>query len=592
MLLEKVLNRKIYLILIFFLPLRLFTATFSQARLTAVVFKGRFSLKQKVLEKQLGLGAGLTMNQKKIEQAAKQLQKNLIDRGFLFCRLDSLKTIFTDSKKQTVRLIIFGDNGPLVRIGKIRIIADSLTSEEYAQRLIIARGDPYSETALQKSIGALLARAAEHGFPFATARISNPHVLQAHGRHPKVDVQIVVHEGPKVFIKDILLEGNVYTHDNVILRELGLRKNAPFSKTAVDNIPRRLQRLNIFKNVQPPRLLKAAADSVYLLIKVTEGNATRFDGMLGYIPQAAKQKGYFTGLLDINFGNLFGTGRRFNVHWKKADRNSEEFNMAYTEPWILGYPLDAGMGLERIVRDTAYIEWKTHLNLRFRLSDNFSLIGNINRSTVFPDSTASQRLRLARNEIINGEIGVVYDTRDYFLNPRSGLYYKSTYSYGRKKNLGPVYLFREDSLAKKEELQTIKVELDGYYHLWANQVLALELHLQQIKGPHLQLSDYFWFGGSRSLRGYRENSFYGTIVAWSRLEYRFLMSRNARLFLFNDWGYYQYPQKKSLKNELLPGYGLGVRFETPLGILGVDYGLGKGDSFSQGKIHFGLFNTF
>ena len=43
---------------------------------------------------------------------------------------------------------------------------------------------------------------------------------------------------------------------------------------------------------------------------------------------------------------------------------------------------------------------------------------------------------------------------------------------------------------------------------------------------------------------------------------------------------------------MLPGYGLGIRFDTPLGIMGVDYGLGKGDSFSEGKIHFGITSQF
>ena len=81
-------------------------------------------------------------------------------------------------------------------------------------------------------------------------------------------------------------------------------------------------------------------------------------------------------------------------------------------------------------------------------------------------------------------------------------------------------------------------------------------------------------------------------MAWTNLEYRFVLARNSRLFLFNDRGYYQYPHAADKKEQILPGYGLGFRFQTPLGILGVDYGLGKGDSFSQGKIHFGLINTF
>ena len=40
------------------------------------------------------------------------------------------------------------------------------------------------------------------------------------------------------------------------------------------------------------------------------------------------------------------------------------------------------------------------------------------------------------------------------------------------------------------------------------------------------------------------------------------------------------------------GYGIGVQLETGLGNLGVSFALGEGDSFSNGKVHFGLINEF
>ena len=127
-----------------------------------------------------------------------------------------------------------------------------------------------------------------------------------------------------------------------------------------------------------------------------------------------------------------------------------------------------------------------------------------------------------------------------------------------------------------------------------NQVFAFNFNGFHIEGDkdQLQLSDHFWFGGFGSLRGYRENQFHGTTVSWINLEYRFIVGRNSRVFLFSDWGFYQYEEATGIKNDILPGYGVGIRFDTPLGIMGVDYGLGRGDTFSTGKIHFGLINSF
>jgi len=39
-------------------------------------------------------------------------------------------------------------------------------------------------------------------------------------------------------------------------------------------------------------------------------------------------------------------------------------------------------------------------------------------------------------------------------------------------------------------------------------------------------------------------------------------------------------------------FGLGLNIETGIGVLAVSYALGKGDTFSDGKIHFGIINEF
>jgi outer membrane protein insertion porin family len=250
--------------------------------------------------------------------------------------------------------------------------------------------------------------------------------------------------------------------------------------------------------------------------------------------------------------------------------------------------------LERIVRDTTYIERSYLLNSTLKLSAEFKGFLNISHSEVVPDSLASRTLRMARNTFTGGEIGVQYDTRDFPANPRKGIRYMASFSFGTKRNSGPEYLIREDSLAHKEGIKKIKGQLSYFQRLWQNQVFALNFSGSHIEGDkdQLQLSDHFWFGGFGSLRGYRENQFHGTSVSWVNLEYRFIVGRNSRVFLFNDWGFYQYEDASGIKNDILAGYGVGIRFDTPLGVMGVDYGLGRGDTFSTGKIHFGIINSF
>jgi outer membrane protein insertion porin family len=103
-------------------------------------------------------------------------------------------------------------------------------------------------------------------------------------------------------------------------------------------------------------------------------------------------------------------------------------------------------------------------------------------------------------------------------------------------------------------------------------------------------------GGTNSLRGYREDQFLGNRIYWSNLEYRFFLSRRTFAFLFFDTGYFlrSADEERNIieQEEFKIGYGLGINLETAIGVLGVSFALARGDSFSEGLIHFGIINEF
>ncbi|MBD3224362.1 MAG: BamA/TamA family outer membrane protein [Caldithrix sp.] len=533
-------------------------------------------------------------NRQRLETALQQLQNYWHERGYLFVQIDEGRLQFAQDSS-VIDIIIEGRRGRQVIIGRITIQSDSLQAQQYRRLLTVGQEDVYNRQRIESDLQQMLQRAAENGYPLARAAVDEIR-FQKQGDELAAQIKISVHEGRRIYIKDIIIEGNDYTKDHVILRAVNLQKGQQFRLNEIRQIPRKLNRLGIFKAVrQPTIVLSEAPDSIFVRLEVQEGNATTFDGVVGYVPQRKGRfntGGYFTGLIDIALNNLFGTARHFRMHWQKPDQFSEDFHIAYTEPWVLGYPVDAGLRLDRTVRDTTFIEWQTQFNTRIRLWRDLSILGSVQRRVVIPDSLASRQQGLLQSNTIDLQIGLEYDTRDYPPNPREGIYYNSSYSYGFKEITGPSYLIKQDSLQTDVLLQTIHLQFNFYQHLWANQVLAVGINGKQIKGDLLQVSDYFWFGGSRSLRGYREDQFQGKDVVWANVEYGFILNRDSRAFLFNDWGYYRLPLDDGEKSETLTGYGFGIRFQTAVGILGVDYGLARGDSFGQGKIHFGIISRF
>lgn len=566
--------------------------TLNRAVISNIKFNGDYSISDEEMTEIMDLEKNKLFEHSKIQSKVKKLINYFQESGYLYARIDSVTTRYSGDNKN-VDIVFHGLSGSLTYYGVINILADSLDIAQYEQLLDIKKNNIYTPALLENNFHYLLDYAANLGYPFTKIEIDRLTFRQKDKKN-YADIDLRIREGKKIYISGVSITGNTYTIENVILRELAINQGDIYSRDLMDKIPERLMRLQIFKNVILSGISVVTEDSVIINIEVQEGNSIMVDGVVGYAPQSSgnKSSGNFNGLFNLSLKNIFGTARKFDVHWQKPDNFSEEFNLRYTEPWILDYPVDVMIGLDRTVRDSSFIKWDTFLNIRVKLLKNLSAIAGISRKLAFPDSTSSRNNRLLRNEVINLELGLEFDTRDYPLNPRSGLFYTNSYSYGFKNNYGPSYIFLEDSVSEKEELQILQLEFGWYYNLWLNQVLSLEINAKQVKGDQLQLTDLYWFGGSRSLRGYRENQFWGKVIAWANLEYRFILNRNSRLFIFSDWGFYQGLDRSVQDNDVLAGYGFGIRFETPLGIMGVDYGLGKGDSFRDGKIHFGIISRF
>jgi outer membrane protein insertion porin family len=145
-------------------------------------------------------------------------------------------------------------------------------------------------------------------------------------------------------------------------------------------------------------------------------------------------------------------------------------------------------------------------------------------------------------------------------------------------------------------VERFSVDMEYYLSLFTKQVLLLGFHGKKITSSHLEQSDLYQIGGTNTVRGYRENQFFGSQIVWSNVEYRFLTGRYSSVFGLADAGYFSRPPdvlRSILSQEkFLYGYGIGARIETALGILRISYALGEGDGFSTGKIHFGIASDF
>ncbi|MDP3684470.1 MAG: BamA/TamA family outer membrane protein, partial [Ignavibacteria bacterium] len=107
----------------------------------------------------------------------------------------------------------------------------------------------------------------------------------------------------------------------------------------------------------------------------------------------------------------------------------------------------------------------------------------------------------------------------------------NAYVYTKKNINGPAQLITSSTETKVIH-QKIIADFNIYYQPFKRQVLALGMHGKELQGPQVEISDMFLMGGTNSLRGYRENQFLASRIAWTNLEYRFLLTRRTFAFSF------------------------------------------------------------
>jgi len=480
---------------------------------------------------------------------------------------------------------------------------------ELLSHIRLKPGLTYSDDLLERSIDQILLLYDENGFPYCQVSPSDFKITH----EGKLSFLLKVNEGPRVKINRIEFEGLKHTKEKVVRRESRLWRNpfGFFSQSKVNKIVDRLRRLSYIKDVEEVSLLAEndplrglCPENAILRIKLTERKNNSFSGILGYVPSpqtfrtvpsSGSKKGHLTGKIDLVFDNIFGTGRRVDLYWYKKDPYSSHLSFSYREPWILGLPPTLEVGINQTDYDSTYLQISLDFGLLFNPLEKISWDLEAGWEKVVPGSAGKAYLPHSRKYKAGVSLGI--NLLDHPGNPRKGLFHRTQVTYGRKRNYSTL-----DFTPKKEVVYDTKFSLDLQHFLstFHKQTFMTGIHIRGMSTDEepVPFPEQFKLGGINSLRGYREEEFSGTKVAWTNLEYRFLWGSDSRFFIFADYGYFFRKARLTGDNSLRKisgkklGYGFGIRINSRVGLFGIDYGIGEKDRLSEGKIHFGIVNRF
>jgi outer membrane protein insertion porin family len=542
------------------------------------------------------LKKGGDFNDKQIGEDIRTIRSKYKNEGFLLANIKEGTRVY-NSDSTSVELNLEVKEGSKVTIGKIIIDGnEKISKEEILSNFETKPGDVLRDNTLNNDIVELLNTYEKRGLPFAKVVIKDVSLYEDTGKE-KLKVELAISENSKIEIDQIKIKGNDETNDNVILREVKLPKDKTVNIEFLSNLKRRLERLNIFESVEDSKIYSLRdKNKSGLLIQVKEGNTNTFDGILGYVPPANEnENGYLTGLVNVSFRNLFGTGRKIEAKYQAEVRSTQELSFNFTEPFVFGYPVYANLGFLQRIQDTTYTRRKFDVKADFLFSDNFTVSGLAGYERIIPTDSSKYYFKIADSQTFLTGLELKYDSRDNIYSPNRGILYTTSYSYGTKRIFNILDL---QGLGYQENfiVQRYSMDVEFYLSFLRRQSLLLRGFAGEVRSDKLEDADFFRIGGNKFIRGYRSEQFLASRLAAGTFEPRYLVSRKSFLFGFYDFGYYFKPEDPgnniSEQSGFLFGYGFGIRLESQLGIIGVSYGLGKGDSFLDGKITFGLINNF
>jgi hemolysin activation/secretion protein len=144
-------------------------------------------------------------------------------------------------------------------------------------------------------------------------------------------------------------------------------------------------------------------------------------------------------------------------------------------------------------------------------------------------------------------------------------------------------------------LSSLKIDAQYILGLSSNTNLALGCRFQGVftGSGRVPASHQVRLGGMTSLRGYPEEWFTAKEAAIATLEARWLLGPYSRMYGFLDAATIENATYDFGDTSGLPlGYGVGLMAETSAGIIRVEIALGRGDTWSDAKLHLGLVERF
>ncbi len=276
---------------------------------------------------------------------------DLQNRGYLKSKIISSRSTF-DKDKKTMTVFINLDEGPVTYLQKLAFEGNKSFSQDTLKNLLpIKEKEPLQLNLLEEALDKVKSHYQEQGFIEMTILNEKADLVKYNEDNTKAEVIIRINEGPKVIVGSIILEGNTFTKDYVLMKELEFSNGEILTPSKIDESLKRLQRLGIFGSVDIKMLEERSSISVRtIIVRVSERDPGLFNFGLGVNNERQLTLRGYTG---VAYRNIGGTARaaslRFDGNYNVAEVKylENKITVGYLEPYILNSRVRGRLNLTR-----------------------------------------------------------------------------------------------------------------------------------------------------------------------------------------------------------------------------------------------------
>ncbi|MGI8561204.1 MAG: outer membrane protein assembly factor BamA [Luteimonas sp.] len=573
-------------------------------------------------------------SREKLEGDREKLRNYYLDRGYIDFSEDSIQVAISPDRRDMY--ITAGlSEGEVYTISSVELTGDTVLPKEELERLILIKPEQtFSRALLEFTSDTIVATLGNIGYAFAQV---NP-IPEVDRQNRTVALQLQVVPGPRVNVRRIMFKGNTRTSDEVMRREMRQVEGSWYSQAAIDRSKVRLQRLGFFEpgsvNIEATPVA-GSNDQVDVVFSVKETASGSFIFGLGYSQLAG-----LTTTIQLSQNNFLGSGNRVAV---EAQRNAfiQRYSFSFLNPYFTDDGLSLGYNLSWREFDNSKFNTaqfsstsasaQAVLGLPITETDSVTAAFAVDRNQIFAFPGSSPQSIIDYIDAFDtrtfhawrGEVAWARDTRNDFLQPTRGTlqrvsaeltlpgstaeYYKLNYEFSKYWPISPAFV-----LNTRAEL--------GYGDSYGSDVTrdicftpatpptednptppappppsmpcipgSSPDYVKTVTATGLPFFENFYAGGSRSVRGFRDNTLGpreaaqgstflqpigGALKTVGSLEMFFptlLDSPAARISAFIDFGSVFRDLDAFDSGELRSSAGVSLLWRAPVGPISISY---------------------